>query len=126
MDLDSDNDGVPDNIESQLTASYIIPQRTNLAKYRLNDGLNLAYLNGLTPIDSEGDGTPDYLDLDTDNDGDFDIDEAGIRTLDNDLNNDGRTDNPVGINGLENFNGIESSDDYSDVNGLAHDNTSFY
>ena len=73
LDLDSDNDGIPDSVEGDAS------------------------------IDTDGDGTPDYLDLDSDNDGLFDLTESGIGDpagLDSD--NNGRIDagNSVGTNGL--------------------------
>ena len=128
-DLDSDNDGLPDNIEAQTTQGYIVPTGTDSD----GDGLDNAYdatpntgatgSNGLTPVNSDGADNPDYLDLDSDNDGTFDIEESGLAN--NDGDNDGDTDGIVGVNGLDNDNTIESSDDYVDVNGLSHDGTNF-
>ena len=43
----------------------------------------------------------------------------------NDSDSDGQTDANVGVNGLDNDSTIESVDDYTDVNGLAHDGTNF-
>ena len=43
----------------------------------------------------------------------------------NDSDNDGQTNGTVGVNGLDNDATIESSDNYTDVNGLAHDGTNF-
>ena len=43
----------------------------------------------------------------------------------NDSNNDGQTNGTVGVNGLDNDATIESSDNYTDVNGLAHNGTDF-
>ena len=48
--------------------------------------------------DTDGDGVPDHLDLDADNDGIYDIVETGNAALD--LDNDGRIDGLVGINGI--------------------------
>ena len=66
---------------------------------------------------------PDYVDLDSDNDGIFDIAESGLAN--NDSDSDGQTNGTVGVNGLDNDATIESSDNYTDVNGLAHDGTDF-
>ncbi len=63
-DSDSDNDGILDNIEAQSTADYIAPSGTVAAS-----GLDTAYSVGLTPLNTDGNGPADYLDLDTDNDG---------------------------------------------------------
>jgi len=126
FDLDADNDGIPDNVEGQTTRGYVAPNNDDVTTYRNNNGLNTAYVsNPFSPVDTDGDGIPDYLDNDSDNDGDLDIDEAGLRTTDNDTNNDGLTDNSTGSNGLENGNGIETVDDYTDVNGSTHDGSSF-
>lgn len=76
MDIDSDDDGIVDNIENQLTASYILPAGSDADfdgiddAYDNNDGLfGGTANNGLTLIDTDGDGISDYRDLDSDNDG---------------------------------------------------------
>ena len=74
LDLDSDNDGITDNVEAQATGSYTEPTGTDSD----GDGLDDAYeTGGLTPVDTDSDGTADYLDTDSDNDGVSDTDEAG-------------------------------------------------
>ena len=117
-DLDSDNDGIPDNIEAQTTQNYIQPN-----KVFDSDGVDTAYTNGLVPIDTDGDTGADYLDLDSDNDGIFDIKESGFDN--NDSDSDGRTNGDVGDNGLDNLATEESDDGYLDVNGLAYENNEF-
>jgi len=118
LDLDSDNDGIPDNVEAQTTAGYIVPNNDSPATYRDNLGLNSAYLttNGLTPIDTDSDGTPDYLDNDTDSDGIDDVDENFDPAQNSLLAN-------VGVNGLDD--NLETTNNYTDVNGNAHNGTSF-
>ena len=118
LDLDSDNDGIPDNVEAQTTQGYIVPgvfTDTN------SDGVNDVYAGGLTPVNTDGVDNPDYLDLDSDNDGVFDIVESGLTN--NDSDNDGQTNGTIGINGLDDD--TESLDNYTDVNGLSHDGTNF-
>ena len=115
LDLDSDNDTVPDNVEGQSTQGYIAPSGVDTDK----DGLDNSYdtdIGGLAifVVNSDGVDTPDYLDLDSDNDSAFDIVEAGNGVLDTDT--DGRTNNAVGINGLDDS--IDTTDDYSDPNGV--------
>jgi hypothetical protein len=81
-DIDSDNDGITDNVEAQPTSSYTLPVDTDTD----GDGLTDAYDfyngiggNGLTPYDHDADGTPDYVDTDTDNDGAPDSSEGDKR-----------------------------------------------
>jgi len=117
LDLDSDNDGIPDNVEAQTTAAYIAPDGSVGA-----NGVDTAYAGGLTPVNTDasetgGDTTADYLDLDSDADGIFDIAENGLGLTDAD--NDGRTDSYVGNNGLDNT--AETADSYADVSGNAYD-----
>jgi hypothetical protein len=116
LDLDADNDGIPDNIEAQTTGGYLAPSLSDTATDFLNNrGFYSNYFGGFTPVDTEGDGTPDYLDSDSDNDGITDLDESFV------LNNP-----PTGLpgdNGL--IDGAELNDDWSDVNGLAFESGSF-
>ena len=75
LDIDSDNDGITDNIEAQSTRSYKVPSDVDTDGDGLNDlyelpsQIGLPTGNGLTPYDHDGDGIPDYLDTDSDNDG---------------------------------------------------------
>jgi len=94
LDLDSDNDGIPDNIEAQSTTGYIVPVADNTAAYESNNGLNSAYVaaNGNTPIDTDADGIPDFLDTDSDNAQTDDTTEAGIILANSDNDNDGLDD----------------------------------
>ncbi|WP_324028161.1 gliding motility-associated C-terminal domain-containing protein [Maribacter sp. BPC-D8] len=76
LDIDADDDGIPDNVEAQTTAGYIVPANT----FDVN-GVDTNYPNGLRPEDTDTDLTPDYLDADSDNDGISDMLEAGQGTL---------------------------------------------
>ena len=99
LDIDSDEDGIPDNIEGQTTASYQLPTLTDAD----GDGLMLPYDNqpavfggsGIYVNDHDFDGTPDYRDLDTDGDGQPDIIEG------NDFNLNGLADDNVTLTGLD-------------------------
>ena len=87
LDIDSDNDGIQDNVEAQLSAVYFVP--TGLDSD--NDGLDDEYdpdntANILVPIDTDLDGIPDMHDLDSDLDGVSDIIEG------HDLNGNGTID----------------------------------
>lgn len=75
LDIDSDNDGIPDNIEFQGTYNYVEPTGIDAN----GNGIDDAY-EGLEPIDTDEDGIPDYLDIDSDNDGILDIEENGFTT----------------------------------------------
>ncbi|WP_418152336.1 tandem-95 repeat protein [Litorimonas sp. RW-G-Af-16] len=85
LDIDSDNDGITDNIEAQTTAGYVAPSGTGALMTDVNgDGLDDNYSPaGLTPVNTDSgattpDTTPDYLDTDSDNDGLNDTQEAGL------------------------------------------------
>lgn len=96
FDLDSDHDGIPDNIEAQGTA-FVAWTSTDMN----GDGLSDAYGPGIVPVDSDTDGVPNCLDLDSDNDGIYDLIEAGSGANDNNL--DGMVDLSVltvDVNGL--------------------------
>ncbi|MEO9967060.1 MAG: T9SS type A sorting domain-containing protein [Reichenbachiella sp.] len=69
LDLDSDNDGLTDNLEGQSTAGLTIPSGTDTD----GDGLDDNYDNDnggtpLTPVNSDGTDEPDYRDTNSDND----------------------------------------------------------
>ncbi|WP_343488476.1 gliding motility-associated C-terminal domain-containing protein [Allomuricauda sp. d1] len=101
LDIDSDDDGIPDNVEAQTTSGYIPPSNDDLN----GNGLDDAYENGgnigLIPVDTDGDGIPDYVDPDSDDDGvpdnieahDFDQDGvADVVYTGSDKDNDGLDD----------------------------------
>ncbi len=82
IDLDDDNDGIPDSVEGT--------------------------------VDTDGDGIPDSRDLDSDNDGISDLSESGLSAavvaiLDDDNNGQVDINNDVGANGLANA--VETADD---------------
>ncbi|MFS8082395.1 MAG: T9SS type A sorting domain-containing protein [Ginsengibacter sp.] len=93
LDIDSDNDGIPDNIEGPSTFDYLLPSGLDTD----GDGLDNSYDDkptvwgghGVFLIDTDADGIPDYLDLDTDGDGSPDISEG------NDFNFNGIADDLV-------------------------------
>jgi gliding motility-associated-like protein len=94
-DYDSDNDSIPDYYESQ-GANFIAKSNIDAN----NDGIDDAFGTGITAVDSDGDGVPDYLDLDSDNDGIFDIIESG--STGNQNNTSGIMVGNFGTNGLHN------------------------
>ena len=93
IDIDSDGDGIPDNVEAQKTDGYIAPSGYGaLMADSNNNGIDDNYESILNIIeDTDGDGIPDYLDLDSDNDGVPDIEENGMAnsSINVDDDNDG-------------------------------------
>lgn len=112
IDIDSDNDGIPDSIEAQ-GKGYKSYSGIDTNK----DGLDDAFEPGLNPINTDADSNGAYLvmdilDLDSDNDGIYDIVEA-VQTA-TDANNDGKVDGVVGTNGLLDF--LETAPDSGKIN----------
>lgn len=120
-DIDSDDDGIPDNIEGLTTVGYHFPAYLDTD----GDGIDDAYDNfvgfggdGIHVVDKDGDGTPDYLDLDTDNDGLPDIVEG------NDFNLNGLRDDLVTLTGIDTDG--DGLDDRFDNNNSSIKGTSAY
>ncbi|MEW7290742.1 hypothetical protein ABW637_09290, partial [Aquimarina sp. 2304DJ70-9] len=112
LDLDSDGDGIPDNIEAQGTGSYVTPSLTSDGVTGIPDNYNQT--TGLDPIpDTDVDGIPDYLDLDSDGDNFSDSSESGLTLTGLDEDNDGLDD------GVDTTGGVAG--DYSDPNGSVND-----
>lgn len=117
VDLDADNDGIPDNIEAQTTAGYLSPSGSGLSMVDVNsNGLDDTYesLQGGTDIvlvNTDGLDNVDYNDTDADNDGIPDCNESIDAISSCPVNSVN-----VGTNGLIDW--AEGSDDYSDVSGF--------
>ncbi|SNT25283.1 Por secretion system C-terminal sorting domain-containing protein [Ekhidna lutea] len=113
LDIDSDNDGIVDNIEGQPTIGYNAPQDLDTD----GDGIDDQYdaNNGGTAItlqDTDGDGTYDYRDLDSDGDGVYDVIEGS------DANQDGAQD----FNGFGDSDGDGLTNPFDNVSGPASGN----
>ena len=131
LDLDSDNDGIVDNVEGRATTGYTAPSGTDSD----GDGIDDSYdvdngATALTLVNTDGDSEPDYRDLDSDNnpaspeDGVLDIVEGfdanrnGFSELDSDLDGDLTDESGYNVDtdgdGLwdlyDNFSGIGSVD----------------
>jgi hypothetical protein len=106
LDIDSDNDGIVDYIEWQATtASPIAPSGSDGD----NDGIDDNFESVNDPVDTDGDGRPDFKDPDSDDDGDLDVLEAY------DTDNDGTVDtSPAGVD----TDGDGLDDNYDNQSGL--------
>ncbi len=93
LDGDSDNDGILDNIEAQ-GQNFIAATAADGNK----DGLSDVYGAGILPVDTDADGVPDYRDLDSDNDGIYDLTESQSGVPD--VNGNGMADGPHSNNGI--------------------------
>ncbi len=105
LDIDADDDGIPDNIEAQPTDTYIPPSgigtgMTDTNNNGVDDNYESGGTVGLTPENTDStlpnsDTIPDYIDDDSDGDGILDIEENGDTdnaTLGTDADNDGLDD----------------------------------
>lgn len=78
FDLDADNDGIEDVIEAGLGALSNGKGKIDVAWIDGNgNGLHDSAESLSSILDSDGDGIPNYIDLDSDNDSIFDVDESG-------------------------------------------------
>lgn len=132
LDLDSDNDGIPDWLESgaiktlslatlRVTGGRLVGEvgvngLLDVFEWPVDTG-NMAYT--LANTDVNEDAIPDFLDLDSDNDGWPDIREIGVSPA-HDRNGDARIDAPpgtVGNDGIADF--LQRVNDQSccDLNG---------
>ena len=86
FDLDSDNDGIPDNVEGQALGTFV---KSALPPAVDSQGRNTAYspASGLTPPDADGDANPDYLEKDADADGITDCKEGLLESSANGTKN---------------------------------------
>lgn len=84
LDLDSDQDGLPDVFEnggSDIDRDGVID---NFVDANSDGWDDLAAQSGASVLDQDGDGIPNYLDLDSDGDGQTDLSESGGLDFDND------------------------------------------
>lgn len=100
-DLDSDNDGIPDVVEAGLgNISQGKATLTYTSGWIDNNGNGMHdEIESHIILDSDSDGAPNYIDLDSDNDALFDVDESGAKNTsinaggyengDGDINGDG-------------------------------------
>jgi len=111
LDIDSDEDGIVDNIEAQLTIGYLAASVADADM----DGITDPYDNivgfggsGIIPINTDGADKPDYLDTDSDNDGDLDAEEGW------DTDNNG-TPNTIPLGADTDNDGLDNAYDTNDA-----------
>ncbi len=116
LDIDADDDGIPDNIEGMATFTYLLPLNLDTD----NDGLDNRYDSrsgyggpGIFVYDKDSDGIPDYRDLDTDSDGIPDIVEG------NDFNLNGLADDNVTLTLLD-MDGDGLDDRFDNLNSVTN------
>ena len=121
LDIDADDDGIPDNVEGQTTAGYQAPSGADID----NNGVDDNYDSNGTPIVPENTDTldnPDYQDTDTDNDGVLDATENGVAVniaSGTDADNDGLDDAWDDVDGTGNTGAPANVNDNLDVPDLA-------
>jgi uncharacterized repeat protein (TIGR01451 family) len=120
-DIDSDDDGIPDNVEGLATSFYLLPSGTDAD----GDGIDDTYDTiigfggrGVSPYNHDGDAYPDYLDRDTDGDGLDDIIEG------NDFNFNQQQDDLVTLTGSDTDG--DGLDDRFDTDNTSCKGTSAY
>jgi len=119
QDLDSDNDGLLDLLEAGLPQTLdadrdgrIDPSFGGVGNDGIHDKFqievdvnccdyNLDGTEDLTPRNTDGSDFPDFQDHDSDNDGIFDLREAGGQDIDNDSYVDGFLDDPGNPDGVD-------------------------
>ena len=119
LDIDSDNDGIFDVEEGgdgDLDTNNDGVIDTNDTGYTDLDGDGMDDSSEPTTVpDNDGDGKPNYLDIDSDNDGIFDVDEGGDGGLD--TNNDGVIDtNDTGYSDVD----ADGMDDDAESTPVVH------
>ena len=133
LDIDSDNDGIPDEIEADVS-------RLDTDMDGIDDTFDVDQAGGVdlngdginhTLTDTDMDTVPDLLDLDSDNDSLIDIVEAGGADLD--LNQNGMVDMPnlqegildaptdTNMDGIDNYRQIQSVDGVFDIIGSGNE-----
>ncbi len=97
LDRDSDNDGIPDTVESfgvDANGDGVIDNYSDTDTDGFSQNVDgsaggaTGSATGLGAVNTDGDSLPNYLDLDSDNDGIPDVTEV----YGNDANNDGKAD----------------------------------
>ena len=125
-DLDTDNDGILDSAEGPSGADIDMDGIDDAYDADVTGAADIdgngvvddllavdADMNGVPDADTDNDGTPDYRDLDSDNDAINDVVEAGLADLDGDGFADAGS-GPVGVGGLPDTDN-DGQPDFQDV-----------
>jgi outer membrane protein OmpA-like peptidoglycan-associated protein len=129
LDIDADNDGIPDTVEADLDVladgdSDQINDVFDVDATMGMDGDADGVDDAIAPTDTDGDGVPDYLDLDSDNDSLLDVREAGGTDvfgdgiIDDPANNEGSIPVPPDADGdgIGDWREVDSNNDGSNDN----------
>jgi len=102
LDVDDENDGISDIEEAgfkQYSNNTATMDKSSITTWvdantnGINDFIDAMISAGTYLIpDTDGDGVPNHLDLDSDNDSLFDVDEASLLNGDGDITGDGKGD----------------------------------
>ena len=131
LDIDADNDGIPDNIEAQTTQGYIAPLLIDNNNNGLDDAYEADGNLGITPVNTDNEDVPDYLDDDSDNDNVPDRIEgndhnhdgiADVVLIGSDKDNDGLDDAFEGSNAIDIDVNDEINDPFTDLPNTDGDN----
>jgi len=119
LDLDDDNDGIPDLQEYIGIDPFVDVDGDGIPAFLDDNDNNISIGDDNNAVESafdlDGDGDANHLDLDADGDGLFDVNEAGHPFLDTD--GDGFIDGAIagsGVNGL--FDGVETTPESGTIN----------
>ncbi len=128
LDIDSDGDGIVDLIESQATTgSPVVPGGTDTDGDGIDNAFDTTGGTPTTPVDTDGDGKPDYIDFNSDGDSfsdaiegwDTDGDKiANTTPTGTDTDGDGLDnayDDVVGPNATTNVYNNQDANDFPDV-----------
>ncbi len=115
IDQDSDNDSIPDRAEH--TGTLVLLSNIDADFNGLDDVFDLNQV----AIDSDTDGLPDFYDLDSDNDGIYDLQESGSPSIDTNL--DGIVDNMLTVGGVNGWDDNAESAADSNIIGYILRNT---
>ena len=116
LDLDSDNDGLYDLFEAGHGINTVDTDNNGQIDLGFNDSNSNGVsdlIEALLPLDSDNDGIADFVEQDADNDGCFDVEEAGFQGTVGVLDGSGIDENGLVVGG----NGYDAATD-SNADGL--------